>query len=126
MGYDYSVIGVFEEFQLSLELFSKMFPKIFGKANDMIHGQVTGLADFERVKIMNELWNIRWSDTSNHPMSQEFNNQVVELAKNWLSHEIDAYNLIKQQFWEKISEFEVDVYRTRGMDVTGQISFEKL
>lgn len=73
---------------------------------------------------MNELWVTRWQHSSSHPIEAEWEHSVVNFAQEWLSHEIDAYNLAKQQFWAKIAHFQVDVYRPR-IDSSGQIQFNR-
>lgn len=120
----FTAVGMFDEFELTLELFGVMFPDIFSHANGLRYGQGSNLPVHERNRIMNELWASRWKHSSSHPIEAEWEHSVVNFAQEWLSHEIDAYNLAKQQFWTKIAHFQVDVYKPK-IDSSGQIQFNR-
>ena len=88
MLFDYDAIGLFEELELSLTLFSKMFPNYFSNVNSLQYGQRN--IGPRRFELMNKLWGIRWQSHSLHPRYPEWKKETVDVLKKWLSYELDT------------------------------------
>ena len=103
--FDYAAVGVFEEFELSLSLFAKMMPRVFGMALDVIYGQRN--IGLRRIELVRALRKMKQSSMTNHPSPSDWTENDLKIMTKYFSYEMDLYEFARSVFWKRIKAYGV-------------------
>lgn len=79
-----------EEFELSLQLFSKLLPAYFSLSLDIIYGQRNvGIRHIELMNILHKLRN--QTKSSEKPGPEEWSDEDMRIISKFFSYELDVY-----------------------------------